>query len=144
MLQKSLLNNYKMAKDEDEPSQSIQSSADYIECQQNGVFEVISAKHASFAQIQNHVVTAIPAYLINQAQLDQSKHSEGVIRRTFQNTLPSIPVIQGKKSDICKRGVMPSPITQQHQSYFSNTAAHTGLRKSKGTKVGGYYMADKK
>jgi len=117
------------------------SSADYNECQQNGVFEVvISAKHAPFAQIQNHVVTAIPAYLISPAQLEQqSKHSEGGSKRTFP-----VPVIHGKKSDICKRGVMPSPITQQHQSYFSNTAAHTGLRKSKGAKVGGYYMADKK
>ncbi len=133
-----------MAHDDDEHSSDIQSSADYNECQQNGVFEVISAKNAPFAQIQNHVVTAIPAYLINPAQLDQSKHSDGGSKRTFQNTLPSIPVIQGKKSDICKRGLMPSPITQQHQSYFSNTAAHTGLRKSKGTKVGGYYMADKK
>ena len=123
-----------------EPSSSVQSSADYNECQQNGVFEVvISAKHAPFAQIQNHVVTAIPAYLISPAQLEQSKHLDAASKRT----LP-VPVIQGKKSDISKRGVMPSPITQQHQSYFSNTAAHTGLRKSRGAKVGGYYMADKK
>jgi hypothetical protein len=113
------------------------------ECPANAEFQVVSAKQAPFAQIQNHVQSTFAKTFMNppayQQQIEQGKLSDLVGKRSYQSPLQ---VHNGKKSDISKRGVMPSPITQQHQSYFSNTAAQTGLRKSKGGRGG--YFGDKK
>ena len=85
---------------------------EFNECQLNG-FEVVSAKQAPFAQIQNHVSSNTKNnFLYQNEQPSNGKYSDATIRKGNHYPLQSLPTTQGKKSDISKRGVMPSPITQ--------------------------------
>ena len=75
--------------EEDEPS--LQSSMELAECIANSEFQVVSAKQAPFAQIQNHVHTNFSKTLMNppahHQNIEQGKFSDLVAKRSYQSPL---------------------------------------------------------